>query len=172
MSEENGNVSEILLAATRISLGWVFFWAFLDKFFGLGYYWYNEVQFGTDPSRAYIAGGSPTFGFLTYGTQGKFLESVFQPMAGTAVVDFLFLFGLFGIGLSMLTGAGRKLGGTGGFLLMIFMWLAQLPLTNNPIIDDHFVYAMMLLVFGWTGNFGRKFSLAGWWEGKAPSILH
>ena len=172
MSETDSRLTEPLLAATRISIGWVFFWAFLDKFFGLGYFWYNEVQFGTDPEVSYLSGGSPTFGFLNFGTSGKFLEDVFKPMAGNGLVDFLFLFGLFGVGLAMLTGAGRKLGGGGGALLMIFMWLAQLPLDNNPIIDDHFVYALLLLVLGFTPHFGRKFSLANWWENIAPPLLH
>ena len=87
---------------------------FLDKFLGLGYFWYNEVQFGTDPEKSYLAGGSPTFGFLNFGTEGKFLQDVFQPLAGNAIVDFLFLFGLFGVGIALMTGAGRRLGGGGG----------------------------------------------------------
>ena len=41
----------------RISLGWVFLWAFLDKTFGLGY--------ATESKDAWIDGGSPTFGFLS-----------------------------------------------------------------------------------------------------------
>ena len=39
-------------AIARISLGWIFLWAFLDKTFGWG--------FATPANRAWIAGGSPT----------------------------------------------------------------------------------------------------------------
>ena len=44
------------VALTRILLGFVFLWAFLDKTFGLGY--------ATEPAKAWINGGSPTTGFL------------------------------------------------------------------------------------------------------------
>ncbi|MEV4569763.1 hypothetical protein AB0K12_38895 [Nonomuraea sp. NPDC049419] len=43
-------------AAARIAIGWIFLWAFLDKTFGWG--------FATPSDRAWIAGGSPTTGFL------------------------------------------------------------------------------------------------------------
>ncbi|MER7365496.1 hypothetical protein ABT353_22580, partial [Nonomuraea wenchangensis] len=43
-------------AAARISIGWVFLWAFLDKTFGWG--------FATPAAKAWINGGSPTTGFL------------------------------------------------------------------------------------------------------------
>src|SRR5690606_6862690 len=52
-----------VLAAARIAIGWVFLWAFLDKTFGLG--------FATAREDAWINGGSPTFGFLNFATEGK-----------------------------------------------------------------------------------------------------
>lgn len=48
-----GLVSGIL----RILVGFTFFWAFIDKLFGLG--------FATPSERAWINGGSPTTGYLT-----------------------------------------------------------------------------------------------------------
>jgi thiosulfate dehydrogenase (quinone) large subunit len=47
-------------ASVRVVLGAIFFWAFLDKLLGLGY--------ATKASSAWINGGSPTRGFLTFGT--------------------------------------------------------------------------------------------------------
>jgi thiosulfate dehydrogenase (quinone) large subunit len=49
-----------LLAAARIAIGWTFLWAFLDKAVGLG--------FATQRADAWISGGSPTFGYLTFAT--------------------------------------------------------------------------------------------------------
>ena len=45
-----------LFAGTRLALGWIFLWAFLDKLFGLGH--------STPSTGAWINGGSPTKGFL------------------------------------------------------------------------------------------------------------
>lgn len=47
----------IAIALLRLSIGFVFLWAFLDKLFGLGY--------ATPGARAWINGGSPTKGFLS-----------------------------------------------------------------------------------------------------------
>ncbi|CAI7978711.1 hypothetical protein FRAHR75_40167 [Frankia sp. Hr75.2] len=33
----HGLAVDVLLAVTRVSLGWIFLWAFLDKLFGLGH---------------------------------------------------------------------------------------------------------------------------------------
>ena len=40
-------------AALRLSLGWIFLWAFLDKMFGLGH--------ETTSAQAWINGGHPTW---------------------------------------------------------------------------------------------------------------
>ena len=48
----------------RLSMGWLFLWGFLDKTFGL--------NFATTPEDAWLAGGSPTYGFLSYATKGPF----------------------------------------------------------------------------------------------------
>ena len=53
-----------VLAGTRIALGWIFLWAFLDKLFGLGH--------ETATKNAWINGGSPTKGFLAFGATGPF----------------------------------------------------------------------------------------------------
>ena len=78
-----GKAFRYVAAALRLSLGWVFFWAFLDKTFGLG--------FATPPERAWIEGGSPTTGFLK-GVEGTFAD-FFNGMAGQAWADWLFMIG-------------------------------------------------------------------------------
>lgn len=42
----------------RLGMGWIFFWAFIDKVFGLG--------FATATGKGWIDGVSPTFGFLKF----------------------------------------------------------------------------------------------------------
>lgn len=123
------------LTALRMTLGWVFLWAFLDKTFGLG--------FTTESTNAWLNGGSPTTGFLTHATQGPFAE-MFQMMAGLAVVDWLFMLGLLGIGVALILGVMMRLACWSGIALMMLMWLAVLPPEHNPVVDDHVIYSLAL----------------------------
>lgn len=123
----------------RIVLGAIFFWSFLDKTFGLG--------ISTKPNAAWLAGASPTAGFLNFGTQGSYFADVFQAMAGSPIVDWLFMLGLLGVGLSLLLGIGTKVAGYAGALMMFLIWLAVLPLEHHPIFDEHIVYIVILLAF-------------------------
>ncbi|MDP3993789.1 MAG: hypothetical protein U1C57_01290 [Candidatus Doudnabacteria bacterium] len=125
----------------RIAMGWIFLWAFLDKVLGLG--------FATTPERSWLAGGSPTSGFLTGAVKGPFAE-LYHALAGSTVVDWLFMMGLLLIGLGLITGMKLKLACYGGVALMILMYLALVPPANNPIIDEHIIYALVLLVLART----------------------
>ena len=84
---------EKFLGLTRIALGFVFFWAFIDKLFGLG--------FSTAADKSWLLGNSPTAGFLSHATHGPF-ASVFQTLVGQAWVDVLFMLGLLLIGLALM----------------------------------------------------------------------
>ena len=146
-------------AGVRISLGWVFFWAFIDKLFGLG--------FATERSASWLNGGSPTEGFLSFGTKGPLAET-FQSLAGYAVVDWVFMLGLAGIGLALLTGVGVRIAAVSGALMMVFMWAAALWPENNPFMDDHLVYAGVLVLLALT-HAGRTLGLGALWE-KVPFV--
>jgi thiosulfate dehydrogenase [quinone] large subunit len=126
----------ITAAVTRISIGFVFLWAFVDKLFGLG--------FATPAERAWTAGGAPTAGFLS-GVEGPF-GSFFQSMSGQVWADWLFMAGLLGIGVALIAGVAMRIAAASGALLLVFMWMASLPLENNPFMDDHLVYAMVLVL--------------------------
>ena len=141
------------LAVTRVLLGFVFLWAFLDKLFGLGV--------STPAARAWLNGGSPTTGFLK-GVEGPF-ASFFNGLSGSVVADWLFMLGLLGIGVALVFGVAVRLAAWSGALLMVLMWAASLPLENNPLVDDHIVYASILLVLGAAVG-QQKFSLASWWQ--------
>jgi thiosulfate dehydrogenase (quinone) large subunit len=123
-------------AGLRIALGWVFLWAFLDKTFGLG--------FATEKEAAWTEGGSPTEGFLAFGTKGPFAD-FYQGMAGAAFADWLFMIGLLGIGLALILGIGMRIAAAAGGLLLVLMWTAALLPENNPFMDDHLVYTGLLV---------------------------
>jgi thiosulfate dehydrogenase [quinone] large subunit len=46
---------------------------------------------------------------------------------------------------------------------MVLMWTAVLPPENNPLIDDHLVYAGTLVLLALLGA-GRWLGLGTWWE--------
>ncbi len=148
---------QYIWALLRFTLGFIFLWAFFDKLLGLG--------FATAPDKSWLAGSSPTFGFLKMGTHGPFV-AFYQNLAGNIVVDWLFMVGLLLIGLALVLGMGLKVAGYSGALLMLLMWSAALPPKNNPVLDDHIVYILVLLLLanvksGYTWGFGK------WWSGTA-----
>lgn len=118
-------------------MAFIFLWAFLDKVFGLG--------FATTSDKAWINGGSPTAGFLSFGTHGP-LGNLFQGLSGVVAVDWVFMLGLLFIGATLLLNKFVTWGAIAGIILMILMWLSMLPPENNPIVDEHIVYALVLSI--------------------------
>ncbi len=139
----------------RISLGWVFLWAFADKVWGLG--------FATKASDAWLAGGSPTYGFLMFATKGPFAE-FYKSLAGNTLVDIVFMVGLLGIGLGLLLGLAMRLSVYSAVLMYIFMYTAGfIPPEHNPFIDEHIIYPM--LAFGlYYGGADTVMGLGSWWR--------
>ena|SRR3989344_4929035 len=137
----------------RIGLGLLFFWAFIDKAFGLGY--------ATKSASAWINGGSPTSGFLSH-TAGPF-ANYFQTLAGSPVIDWLFMLSLFCLGLALIFGLCMKLAGWGGTALMLLMWASLLPVENHPFIDEHIIYAFALIGLATTET-GNSWSFRAWWR--------
>lgn len=132
------------IAVTRMLMGFYFLWAFADKVFGLG--------FATPVERAWINGGSPTTGFLTNATAESPLAGVFTAIAGNPLVDWLFMLGLFGVGVTLLFGVGVRIGAIAGAAMLLLMYLAEFPLTltgaTNPLIDSHIIdMGVMAIVF-------------------------
>lgn len=127
-----------VLKYLRLSLGFIFLWAFIDKTFGL--------SFATASDKSWIAGGSPTSGFLTHAVKGPFVD-FFHSLAGVAVIDWLFMVGLLFVGLTLIFRKYLKWGSYAGALMVLLMWLAVLPPENNPIIDEHIIYFFTFLYF-------------------------
>lgn len=143
-----------VLGGIRLALGWTFLWAFLDKMFGLGH--------ETAAKNAWINGGSPTKGFLSFGAAGPF-KGFYNEIAGAAWADWMFMVGLAAIGVALLLGVGTRIAATAGGLLLVMMWTAVLPPENNPFMDDHLIYAMVLVALALVGA-GRTVGLGAAWE--------
>lgn len=141
-------------AALRLGMGWLLLWGFLDKLFGLG--------FATVPENAWIAGGSPAFGYLKFATAGP-LSAFFQNLAGNVVVDWLFMLGLLFIGLALILGIGVQIAGYSGALLMFSLWLSHLPPENNPFLDQHIIYLIVLIGLARV-KAGQWVGLGKWWS--------
>jgi thiosulfate dehydrogenase [quinone] large subunit len=153
------------LSVLRVTTGFIFLWAFLDKTFGLHY--------STPSAKAWINGGSPTKGFLSSVDVGP-LESTFHSIAGAGWANWLFMLGLLGIGVAVIAGVALRISAVSGALMMAFMWLAEFPLAQhtsagkpsasvNPLVDYHLIYAIALIVLaatyaGTTWGLGRTWA--------------
>ncbi|MGB3184315.1 MAG: hypothetical protein WBG36_00585 [Ornithinimicrobium sp.] len=148
--------ARMLLGVLRILFGFIFLWAFLDKLLGLGK--------ATPSENAWVNGGDPTFGYLA-NNEGTF-SSFFTSLAGQEWVTWLFMLGLLGIGLALITGAGMWIAAVTGGLLYLFMWFAAWPLENNPFVDDHLTGALIVVFFALAGA-GDTLGIGKWWKQTA-----
>ena len=128
-------MKKITWLGLRLAMGFIFLWAFVDKLFGLG--------FATTKANAWLNGGSPTYGFLMNATKGPFV-ALFKSLAGVGVVDWLFMAGLLFVGLTLLLNRFVVWGSLAGSVMLLLMYLAVMPPPNNPLIDDHLVYILVL----------------------------
>ena len=160
------------LAVLRIAFGFTFLWAFLDKTFALGFS--TGAQFAEDGSRtgidfmaqdaAWLNGGSPTNGFLSFGVPADNpFKDMWTNMAGDTWVDWLFMIGLLGVGVTLLLGVGMRIGTAAGALMYAFMYAASLPLENNPVVDDHLIGVIVMVVLA-LGAAGTTWGLGRYWN--------
>jgi thiosulfate dehydrogenase (quinone) large subunit len=152
-------IARFAAGAARLSLGWVFLWAFLDKTFGLGH--------STAAKDAWIDGGSPTTGFLKFAAAGPF-KGLYNDIAGATWANWLFMIGLLGIGIALLAGVTMRIAAGAGAAMLILMWSAVLPPENNLFMDDHIIYAIVLVLLAAIGA-GRTLGLGTMWE-QLPAV--
>jgi thiosulfate dehydrogenase [quinone] large subunit len=160
----------------RLLLGWSFLWAFLDKLFGLGFATCRledgAIDFGCDA--AMISGGSPTYGFLNFATQGSHTGGLFEWMAPSApdainFADIGFMFALLFGGVALMLGIGVRIAAIGGAILMAFMFLAaDVWPDNNPVNSSHVIEMAAFLGIAYVG--AGRFSLQSWWDDKLPGL--
>ncbi len=141
-----------LWAITRLCMGWVFLWPFLDKMFGLGH--------GTKSADAWINGGNPTKGFLS-GSIGPF-SGIYHDIAGAGWVNWLFMVGLIAIAATLLLGICMRFACSAGALLVLLMWSASLPPEDDVFMDNHIIYGLLLIGLALVGA-GNTLGIGRWW---------
>ncbi|HEU5474951.1 MAG TPA: hypothetical protein VFV67_30275, partial [Actinophytocola sp.] len=93
---------------------------------------------------------------------------------GDPWANWLFMLGLAGIGIALLTGVAMRIAAVSGSLMLLLMWAAEWPLaqhtatgeltrSTNPILDDHIIYALVLLTLA-ALYAGRYYGLGRRWE--------
>ncbi|MFR9725490.1 hypothetical protein ACL02R_19295 [Streptomyces sp. MS19] len=154
-----------VLAVLRIATGVIFLWTFFDKLLGLSY--------ATPSERAWLSGGSPAGGYLSGVSAGP-LESTYHSWAGVAVIDWLYMAGMLGVGISLVAGIGLRVTAVAGPLMMLFLWLGEFPparhlsdgspsMSTNPLVDQHVVYAAVMVIAA-VCSAGRVWGLGAAWE--------
>lgn len=138
----------------RFSIGFIFLWAFFDKLFGLG--------FATSPDKSWLHSVSPTVGFLKFGSTGIF-SNIFHGLAGNSLIDWLFMLGLLFVGAALLLGICVRIAGYAGSLMMFLIYLSLFPPKNNPLIDEHIIYILVLIGLTKT-DASSTLGLGKWWQ--------
>ena len=161
-------------------MGWTFLWAFLDKAFALGFSTgrvLNEAGqtvkidfFGPD---AWINGASPDGRRHRLRAEGSLRRQhpehhELPDDPGRSAGGWLDRLGVHGslllIGLGLISGVMTRLAAVGGIVWMATFYLgtAIWP-EHNPFLDDHFVYAIVLVGLI-LANAGRYYGLGKVWQ--------
>ena len=69
----------------------------------------------------------------------------------------------------MLLGVGMRIAAVSGALLLVLMWSVALPPGSNVFMDDHLIYALVLLGLAVVGA-GSTLGLGRWWT--ATGLVH
>ena len=142
-----------LLAGIRIALGWVFLWAFLDKLFGLGHATPTARPGSTAaaPPRASSAAPRARSAASSRHRRQRLGRRLFmlRPAGHRRRAD--------------RSASAMRFAAIAGALLLVLMWTAVLPPANNPFMDDHLIYAAILIVLALLGagntlGFGKAWS--------------
>jgi len=147
---EKYSFEQITLGVLRIVMGFVFLWPFLDKMFGLG--------FATTPENSWLAGASPTQGFLKfYGVnQNSPFAFLFSDILGGTyqLVDIAYMGMLLFAGIGLMSGVLVRLSSISTIIFLISVYLSEWIITPaqgtmvfNPIIDEHIIYILVLFLF-------------------------
>ena len=136
------NSSRVPVLLLRLSIGWVLFYAG----------WSKVVTFFTSAEDWTAAG------FLSH-LEGPLADS-FASLAGNVVVDYLNAYGLLLIGMALILGIFVRWSAFWGTVIMLLYFLAAYPAEHSFIVEDHIVYAFVLIALAALGA-GRVWGLDG-----------
>jgi len=161
----------VFLSITRILIGFIFLWAFLDKLFGLGFSTCRTTA--EDGSytieamcdSAWLNGSRITEGYLVYGgNPNSPFNDFYVDLGGQAWTDWPFMIGLAGIGLALMLGIGTRIAMVAGVLMLVMMYTTQMLPTTNPVIDDHIVQAAAIIAIVLLEVRYQAIGLGSWWK--------
>lgn len=171
MAKKDKFNTDSIFGLLRLSLGFMFLWAFADKWIGLGFSTCFDSKTGVTTmlcDQSVLGGHSSTFDFLHNLSKDNLFYDFFHSLATNPMVDFLFMFTLMILGVGLMLGVLVRIASILGILLMIAMWASLLNLnggTSNPFVDYHIVY--LLAMFGiLITNKNQKFGLGKWWQSQ------
>ena len=152
----------------RLSMGWIFLWAFLDKLLALGFATGRNPETGVADrfgDAAWIHGGSPTDGFLQFGLHTvEPFKGFYDSLVGSPFIEWAYMLSMLFIGVALILGITTRLAAGFGVLWMALFYTASAPSPeNNPFLDDHVVYAIVLIGIAVVGA-GRYLGFGGRWE--------
>jgi uncharacterized membrane protein YphA (DoxX/SURF4 family) len=159
------------LSITRIGIGFIFLWAFLDKLIGLGFSTCRDGETNAVEvmcERAWLSGGAVTKEYL--GSSSGPLEGLFQALGDQRWTDWFFMLGLLGVGLALMLGIGTKIAAWAGTALLLMMYVSHAwpgagGNTTNPFLDDHILYATAAIGIVYVELSRQAIGLGSWWRG-------
>ncbi|WP_084631261.1 DoxX family protein [Demequina aestuarii] len=159
----------IFLSLTRIAIGWIFLWAFLDKLFGLGFSTCRQDDGSIQVmcERAWLEGGAVTQGYLA-SSSGPFAD-FFIGLADQRWTDWGFMIGLAGVGLALILGIGTRVAAVAGSLLLAMMYVSHAwpnagGNTTNPFMDDHILQILAIIAIVLLERTWQAVGLGNWWR--------
>ena len=171
MTESREARGGLVWGLLRIGMGWIFFWAFLDKLLALGFATGRDSETGVVDrfgDAAWINGGSPTEGFLSFGLHTKwFFQDFYSSLAGQGWVDWVYMISMLTIGVALMLGILVRPAAIAGIVWMLmFYTAAAIWPANNLFLDDHLIYAIVLAGLAWVAagrylGFGRRWERRG-----------
>lgn len=129
-----------ILALLRVALGWLFFYAGFTKVINPAW-----------SAKGYLLGAKTFSGFYAWLASDGVLP----------IVDFINQWGLTLLGLSLILGVAVRLSSMLGALMMLLYWFPVLDfprVDHGYLVDDHVVYALVLMYFAAIGA-GRYYGL-------------
>ena len=157
------------LSVTRILVGFIFLWAFLDKLIGLGFTTCRDKETNAVDvmcDNAWLSGGAITKGYL--GSSTGPLDDFFISLGGQRWTDWIFMIGLAAIGVALMLGIGTKIAAWSGVAMLAMMYVSHAwpgaVYGTNPVVDYHVIYAVAGVATVYVELQRQSIGIGNWWR--------